>query len=260
MTQETASPCFLTISCRRNARYHARMPDLPEVKPIPVPPEEPKNKGGRPRTRPVDDYKRPVGRPRGRPALHPIPDNIPPEPEVVDDSYEPFRPLKKHRDMVEMAMACGYTIQDCCKCIISPTTGMPIKESTLMKHFAQEVRNGALRVNLKVASNLLALSAQNPAAAIYWTKAKLGWKEAEAPDPSRGIPSSDAVEVARRIAFIVDAVANRRALPSGVDSSRLSKIAGVLASHLTKQTHTTDINPSTETDALAPTYSDNLIR
>jgi hypothetical protein len=55
-----------------------------------------------------------------------------------------------------------------------------IDVKTLRKHFRHELDTGVTEANLRVATSLfkMATSGQIPAATIWWTKARMGWKEA----------------------------------------------------------------------------------
>lgn len=54
-----------------------------------------------------------------------------------------------------------------------------IDEKTLRLHFRRELDIGATEANLHVASSLFTMATKehNVAAAIWWTKARMGWKE-----------------------------------------------------------------------------------
>jgi hypothetical protein len=56
---------------------------------------------------------------------------------------------------------------------------LAIDDKTLRKHFRRELDTGATEANLRVASSLYVMATRdkNVAAAIWWTKSRMGWKE-----------------------------------------------------------------------------------
>jgi hypothetical protein len=56
---------------------------------------------------------------------------------------------------------------------------LAIDRKTLRKHFRQELATGHITANAKVAASLFEMATRDkvPAAAIWWTKARMGWKE-----------------------------------------------------------------------------------
>jgi hypothetical protein len=59
-----------------------------------------------------------------------------------------------------------------------------VSEKTLMKYFKKEIFRGPLEANAKVGKTLLEMSTngQEPAASIYWSKARCGWHENQGGD------------------------------------------------------------------------------
>jgi hypothetical protein len=53
-----------------------------------------------------------------------------------------------------------------------------IDEKTLRRHFRRELDTGATEANMRVAQSLYDMAVRDkiPAAAIWWTKARMGWK------------------------------------------------------------------------------------
>lgn len=95
---------------------------------------------------------------------------------------------------------------------------------TLRKHFREELDQGLIQAKLKAGANLLAMTANNAACAIFFAKCRLGfneraswytpdgtpWKRAgSAPDPLAAFPEEQVMiaegksmtEIARRIAY-----------------------------------------------------------
>lgn len=60
---------------------------------------------------------------------------------------------------------------------ISKLIGIDTK--TLLKYYGEELRLGKIRANATVAQRLFAQTKHNVAAAIYWTKAQMGWREVQ---------------------------------------------------------------------------------
>ena len=58
-------------------------------------------------------------------------------------------------------------------------TLLEIDDKTLRKHFRRELDRGSIEATAKVAQTLfqMATSGQNTAAAIFWMKARAGWRE-----------------------------------------------------------------------------------
>lgn len=55
-----------------------------------------------------------------------------------------------------------------------------VSDRTLRTRYRTELNNGAAEANMRVAASLFALATKekNVAACIWWTKARMGWKEA----------------------------------------------------------------------------------
>lgn len=56
-----------------------------------------------------------------------------------------------------------------------------IDKKTLAKHYKSELKLGAIKANATVAGRLFAMTKTVPAAAIFWTKTRMGWREKERP-------------------------------------------------------------------------------
>lgn len=119
-----------------------------------------------------------------------------------------FRPTPEQRQLVEHMAAYGIPQDDMCKVVTNAKTGESIALNTLRKHFAKELETGAIKANIKVVGAMFknATEKLNVVSQIYWTKNRMGWKEA--PGPGDGPPPSvineqRPLEVARRIAFVM---------------------------------------------------------
>jgi predicted acetyltransferase len=83
-----------------------------------------------------------------------------------------FEPTGEHRNLVRAMSGLGIPQQDI-------ATHLEIDAKTLRKHFRRELDRGSIEATVKVAQSLfqMATSGQNTAAAIFWMKARAGWRE-----------------------------------------------------------------------------------
>jgi|HubBroStandDraft_6_1064221.scaffolds.fasta_scaffold298178_2 hypothetical protein len=91
----------------------------------------------------------------------------------------PFKPTKEHRNQVEAMVGFGIRHDEISRLIINPRTGKPIDEKTLRLRFRTELDTGVTKANVGVASAIYkeAVEKNNVTAMIWWTKARMGWKE-----------------------------------------------------------------------------------
>jgi len=84
----------------------------------------------------------------------------------------PFIPTDDQRRTVKAMAGFGVT-QDDIACHLN------IDPKTLRLHFRSELDNGTIEANAKVAQSLFQMATQgkNVAAAIFWMKARAGWRE-----------------------------------------------------------------------------------
>jgi hypothetical protein len=83
------------------------------------------------------------------------------------------KPTDDQRKIVEVAAIVGTPHHD-----IGPLIGVSIK--TLLKHYANELRLGKTRANVKVGGALYRSAlGGNIAAQIFWMKAQAGWREVQ---------------------------------------------------------------------------------
>lgn len=131
---------------------------------------------------------------------------------------ESYEPTDKDRKTVE-AMA-GYGIpQDEIALVLA------ICEPTLRKHFRRELDTGMVMANAKVAESLFkqATRDENPStsAAIFWLKARAGWRETTNVNHSGSIDGGDLTDEQRveKLGAVLDAARERLARdPSAGDS------------------------------------------
>lgn len=84
---------------------------------------------------------------------------------------EAHQPTEKLRKMVINASGVGLPLKHICALV-------GIKDiDTLKLHYELELSQGVALVNLKVANNLFNRTEKDSTAAIYWTKARMGWRE-----------------------------------------------------------------------------------
>lgn len=93
----------------------------------------------------------------------------------------PFRPTDEQRKQVELMVGLGLTYREISLLTINPRTGSGISVNTLQKHFPEELARGAPLANAQVARALFkkATSDSHPQAAtcaIWWSKARMGWR------------------------------------------------------------------------------------
>jgi hypothetical protein len=83
----------------------------------------------------------------------------------------PHAPTDQTRRLVEMMSGCGIPQMQ-----IALSVG--ISDETLRKYYRQELDLGAIVANAKVAETLFRQATEegNTAAAIWWTKARMGWR------------------------------------------------------------------------------------
>lgn len=117
--------------------------------------------------------------------------------------------------MVKLMSAIGIPEDRMVHAIINPTSNKGISPITLRKHFREELNQGLVQADIKAGANLLKLTESSAAAAIFWAKCRLRWRERVQfempPEPVPGLQAGTAVtdgtdkntayEIARRIAF-----------------------------------------------------------
>jgi len=94
-----------------------------------------------------------------------------------------FEPTDDQRRIVLEASGIGLPHDKICRLVISPRTDAPISGETLRKHFRQELDTGSAVADLAIGNALFrhatGSGAGAVAAAIWWTKARMGWKETQ---------------------------------------------------------------------------------
>lgn len=88
-----------------------------------------------------------------------------------------FQPTPDQRKLIEQLAAFGIPLVDMCS-MVPTKNGRPIDEKTLRKHFAEELRNGTVKANVKVAQCLFqkATEDRDTTAMIFWLKTRARWR------------------------------------------------------------------------------------
>ena len=88
-----------------------------------------------------------------------------------------FKPTDEQRTFVRMAVVAGFVHDDIVKAVINPQTNKPIDGDTLRKHFRHELDVAAIDAGVRVVGRLYKNALDgDTTAAIWYTKARLGWK------------------------------------------------------------------------------------
>ena len=94
-----------------------------------------------------------------------------------------FEPTPKERRQVRKLVGLGLTHED-----ISGVIG--ISEKTLRRHFRKELETGVAIANARVAASLFRQATSkikpNPTCAIFWMKARAGWRDQDPKEPEIG--------------------------------------------------------------------------
>lgn len=92
-----------------------------------------------------------------------------------------MEPTAAQRRQVEHYCSIGFT-QD------QIASLMDISDVTLRKHYASELKNGALKVHAQVGGKLFQKAmAGDTASLIFWAKTRMGWKEVTGIDHSGAV-------------------------------------------------------------------------
>jgi transposase len=83
-----------------------------------------------------------------------------------------YVPVDSDKAKIRLMVVAGLTAKQ-----ISEVIG--IGKTTLYEHYKRELQTAAREANSAVVGNLYALTKKHPAAAIFWCKTRLGWKEKE---------------------------------------------------------------------------------
>jgi hypothetical protein len=86
---------------------------------------------------------------------------------------KPYKPTEEHRRQVMMMTGFGISQMEMCACL-------RISRPTLEKYFRHELDTGATEANMRVAQALYTNATKHMSvpAQIWWTKVRMGWKDA----------------------------------------------------------------------------------
>ena len=112
-----------------------------------------------------------------------------------------FEPSEEQRRLVRAMAGFGVRQDDI-------AAHLEIDAKTLRRHFRRELDRGMVEANLKVAQSLfqMATNGKNVAAAIFWMKARAGWREKndEASALERNLDQMSLGDLDRMIEFVRD--------------------------------------------------------
>jgi len=90
-----------------------------------------------------------------------------------DSGRKPYIPTEKDRGMVKAMTACGISTEE-----IGQVLG--VCERTVRRKFPRELATGHIEANARVAKSLYDQAvAGNVTAAIFWAKARMGWRDVQ---------------------------------------------------------------------------------
>lgn len=132
--------------------------------------------------------------------------------------------------MVTVMASLGIPEEQMVRAILNPRTKAPIDPVTLRKNFREELDNGFIQANSKVAASLFKNATTKtetypggiPVAQLFWLKCRMRWQQNPErnppPPPPAKVEETDARETARRLAFVLakEAVAVERDVKSKV--------------------------------------------
>lgn len=89
---------------------------------------------------------------------------------------KPMEPTTEERDLVSQMASVGITHEQIALCVRDG-----ISADTLVKYFADELKTARVKANAKIGGKLYNMAMEgNVAAAIFWAKTRMGWKETTA--------------------------------------------------------------------------------
>ena len=117
-----------------------------------------------------------------------------------------YRASDQDREAVALMVGYGIPLDEIRRVVINPATGKAISKATLTRHFRKEIEQGFAKANAKVAESLFLQATGQPevvvdgkvvqkerppntSAAIWWTKARMGWKASGESDESKDKPA-----------------------------------------------------------------------
>lgn len=111
-----------------------------------------------------------------------------------------FAPSRAQREAVKTASGAGVADHYIALLILDRSSGLPISETTLKKHFRLELSQGRADAHLNVGKAILdQAKAGNMTAAIWYSKTQMGWRETQ-PIPAASADPSSAGTAADQLA------------------------------------------------------------
>lgn len=109
----------------------------------------------------------------------------------------PFEPTEEQRRIVNVMAAGGFQQ-------LAIASALGISDNTLRKYFAEELEAGGAKAHASVVANLFKQATKDDprstAAAIFWTKTRLGWKDTSQMELSG--PNGDAIKHSVTVRFV----------------------------------------------------------
>lgn len=119
------------------------------------------------------------------------------QPEINKGGRPPFEPTDEQRRIVNVMAAGGFQ-----QLAIAHALG--ISDNTLRKYFAEELEAGGSKAHAMVVGNLYRQATKDDprstAAAIFWTKTRLGWKDTSQVELSG--PNGDPIKHSVTVRFV----------------------------------------------------------
>lgn len=106
---------------------------------------------------------------------------------------KPFEPTAREREQVEAMAGYGVPHEQ-----IASLVGDGIHKETLYKYFRRELDQGKAKANAKIGQTLFQQAVNgNTAAAIWWSKSQMGWRETQQIDHTTNGESINAMSPAQ---------------------------------------------------------------
>ena len=135
---------------------------------------------------------------------------------LTDATHERFEPSALDRRIVELMVAHGVPQVEIATVIVNPATGRPICGRTLGKYFRKEINEGRRKADAEVAASLYRQAVGRAkvivdgevveeerlpvtSAAIWWTKARMGWKAGGEADEAESEERRESAEPVGRV-------------------------------------------------------------
>ena len=127
-----------------------------------------------------------------------------------------FKPTPEERKQVEAMSGFGVPFAH-----ISALIREGIDEDTLNRHFQRELKQGKAKANSKVGQTLFQKAvAGDTAAAIWWSKTQMGWKETIVTDKKVDHTSSDGSMTPKTVIF-TRAEIEQQLIDAGIDPDKV---------------------------------------